>query len=596
MRLWAKSLARTRPGRRFGALLAVSALAALSMAVAGSALPAAAADTEVLILGTTVTGGTSSIEASEVAAKGLTPVVVDDATWKAMGPGQFASYRAIILGDPTCGGTPPVAAAANAATWGGAISGNIVIAGTDPVFHQSQGGETLTRRAVDVAVSQPGKTGLYVALSCYYESSPVDTAVPLLDGLRPGAFKVGSASCYNDSHIVATHPALAGLTDSTLSNWSCSVHEIFTAWPGDFSVLAIAKDFNASFTASDGTVGAPYILASGAGIRSFPLSLSPTSQSVATGSPASVTAQLLDGTTGQPVVGTKLSFRISAGPNRGTSGSCAPSTCATDSAGQVSWTYRGTTVGDDTVQVFVDSNVNGSPDPGEPQTTGLVRWTTVPLPPVVVRTAPFDFNKAQRGVVECNHTATTGTGEATARSNFRTGLLQVSAKARTRVGGALGRAGVGVKYVAPRTGRIKIDADLAVAGFDWLWSFGVPKLDHTAIVSLKSSAQISVSRFRPAAKDVSNEMVFAGRAMTPLPDSPIPMPIDIKRYNPAEPVSTSVALDVEKGQELFVCVGVQTRTIATGLLPWVGTAAADYLKIDDANKTEVRQIRITSVR
>ena len=56
-------------------------------------------------------------------------------------------------------------------------------------------------------------------------------------------------------------------------------------------------------TASDGTVGTPYLLARGSGLRSVPLSLDPTSQSAAVGASATLTAQLLDGTTGAPVAG-----------------------------------------------------------------------------------------------------------------------------------------------------------------------------------------------------------------------------------------------------------------------------------------------------
>jgi hypothetical protein len=334
----------------------------------------AAVSDQVLILADTVTGGVSSIEASEVAAKGLTPIVVDDSTWAGMTTAQFASYRAIVLGDPTCGGTAPAAAAANASTWGAAVSGNVVIVGTDAVFHASQGGEALTRRGVDFAIDQPEKTGAYVTLSCYYHDTAAKTPVPMLDAFRPDGFTVTGVGCYNDAHVVATHPALEGLTDAELSNWSCSVHEAFDTWPADFTVLAIAKDFGASYTGSDGTVGTPYILARGSGLRSFPLSLEPTSSSAILGTPKTVTATLLDGTTRAPVPDSLLGFRVTSGPDVGTVGSCAPFTCRTDGSGQVRWTLIGSGIGDDEVQVFVDRNANGAPDLGEPQTTALVRW------------------------------------------------------------------------------------------------------------------------------------------------------------------------------------------------------------------------------
>lgn len=343
----------------------------------GVSTPASAAANEVLILGSTVAGGSSSIEASEVTAKGLTPVVVDDATWQGMNQTQFSAYRALILGDASCSSTVPAAAESTVGVWGPAVTGNVLIAGTDPVFHASQGGDAVTRRAVDFVVDQAGKTGAYIALSCYYESAPAKTPVRLLDSLRPGGFTVTGASCYNTVHIVATHPALTGLTDSQLSNWSCSVHEAFDTWPADFTVLTIAKDFGAAYTASDGTIGTPYMLARGSGLRSFPLSLDPVTQTRAVNTVATATAQLLDGATSAPVAGTQLSAKISAGPNAGAVLVCG--ICTTDAAGHVQFTYFGRSgLGTDTLQVWIDTDANGAPSAGEPQTTAAIIWTSEP--------------------------------------------------------------------------------------------------------------------------------------------------------------------------------------------------------------------------
>ena len=97
------------------------------------ALPAPDANS-VLILGPTVSGGAASNEAVKAAARGFTVVVADAATWAATTGPEFATYRAIILGDPTCvvGTAPLLAAEANKAIWGSAIDGNVVIVGTDP--------------------------------------------------------------------------------------------------------------------------------------------------------------------------------------------------------------------------------------------------------------------------------------------------------------------------------------------------------------------------------------------------------------------------------------------------------------------------------
>ena len=359
--------------RYFRAVLSI----AVACVFASTVLPATAAHADagsVLILNSTVSGGATSVEVQEVQAQGYTPVLVDDVTWGGMTTAQFASYHALVLGDPTCSGAVPSAAVANAATWGSAINGSVVVNGTDPVYHKFQGGSELTQKTVDFALSSAaGKTGAYISLSCYYANVPAHTSVPLLDALRPGGFTVTGVGCYNNAHIVATHPALAGLSDVSLSNWNCSVHEAFDSYPPDYTVLAIAKDYGSTFTASDGTVGTPYILASGAGLRSFPLSIDPTGQTDAVGSSASMTAQLLDSSTSAPFPGQALRIALT-GPNVGAVVNCTAG-CITDAAGHVTVTYTGTKLGQDTLRVFVDTNGDGLPSPGEFQTTAGITWT-----------------------------------------------------------------------------------------------------------------------------------------------------------------------------------------------------------------------------
>jgi hypothetical protein len=384
---------RCASGSLRAALVCVGVVLVIAAVPIQVAAPAqAASGNRVLILAGTVTGGTSSIEASEAAAQGMSVDVVDAATWSSMTAAQFASYRAIILGDPTCygpGTSPDIdAAVANAKTWGPTINGNIVILGTDPVFHASQGGETVTRRGVDFALAQSGKTGAYITLSCYYHDTASDTQVPVLDGIGSGGFTVTGVGCYNDAHIVAESPALSGLTDAGLSNWSCSVHEAFQKWPGGLVPLAIARDFDSSYTASDGSQGPPYILAGG-DIKSFPLSLSPLSASAPTGGSHTVTAQLLDGATRLPVSGAKIGFAVVSGPNALAGGSCNPSTCLTNSSGQVSFTYSSNgQAGSDTIETFYDENGNGLADTGEPQTTAGMTWAKA-LDPCTYGAWPF---------------------------------------------------------------------------------------------------------------------------------------------------------------------------------------------------------------
>lgn len=327
--------------KRLGTLVATAVAAVLMTAV-----PAVAAPGEVLILGSTVTGGAGSTLAQKFVAAGKTPVIVDATTWASMTASDFDSYDAIVLGDPTCGSTAPAAAEANASTWSSVVDGNVVIIGTDETYHQAQGGALLMEKAAAFSVAESGKTGAYISLSCYYHGTAPGTAVPLLSGF--GNFTATGVGCFNDAHIVATHPALDGLTDATLSNWGCSVHEAFDSWPIGFEVLAIAEGIGSVFTAPDGTVGTPYILARGVEVISD-IDLAPETATNDIGTSHEVTATVK--TDGAPVVGTTVTFEVVDGPHVGKTG-----TDDTSSSGEASFSYTGTAAGVDTIEAtFVDS-------------------------------------------------------------------------------------------------------------------------------------------------------------------------------------------------------------------------------------------------
>lgn len=190
--------------------------------------------------------------------------------WNSYTTSDFEKYKAIVIPDPDCGSVDDIAFLdATKAAWSPAILGNIILIGTDPGFHSSsrEGAITLMNDAVQFSASGNG-TGLYFALSCYYDA--VDSAT--VDALSEfGVINVrGNLACYNDAHLVADSTALGTLDDAALSDWSCSVHEVFTSYPTTglygFEPLAIAegatgtgvKDF------ADGTNGIPYIIVKGA--------------------------------------------------------------------------------------------------------------------------------------------------------------------------------------------------------------------------------------------------------------------------------------------------------------------------------------------
>lgn len=201
---------------------------------------------------------------------GFTAKVVSIDTWKTMTTADFAKFKAIIISDPNCVyNTNPIKFLEETkATWSPAVTGNIVLIGTDPTLHQSRpGAVTLIDNSIKFAASG-ATTGLYFALSCYYN----DVDIATVDALSAiGEFKVrGKLGCYNNVHIVASSPAIDTLTDASLSGWSCSVHEAFSSYPtsgtGGFQALAIAKDILGvgTQTFADGTTGLPYVISRGA--------------------------------------------------------------------------------------------------------------------------------------------------------------------------------------------------------------------------------------------------------------------------------------------------------------------------------------------
>jgi len=312
----------------------------------------------VLILGSTVTGGAGSLEATQAASLGLTVVVASDADWAATTAAEFATFRALVMGDPTCvGGTGPIAAAeANRATWGAAVGGNVIVVGTDPAYHAGgqPGAVTLTNKCIAFAAADAGKTGAYVCLSCYYYAASSGTPVNVLDPF--GTFTVvGQGGCPANSHIIATHPAITGLTDAALSNWGCSTHEGFVSWPVSFDPLAISLDVPSTFVAGDGTTGAPYIMARGATILSH-ICLTPGEATNPLDTDHTVTAFVnsqLD-CAGNPVAGKLVTFLVIDGPNNGVTG-----TATTGADGKCTFTYHGLVAGTDIIQASFLNEAGG---------------------------------------------------------------------------------------------------------------------------------------------------------------------------------------------------------------------------------------------
>lgn len=363
--------------KQFLSILCIALLVCVSNIQTTNAQPAGNNMT-VLILGPTVSGGAGSNEALAASGLGYTVEVVSAAQWLAKSSADFATYRAVILGDPTCvGNTGPIAAAeSSTGIWGPSIDGNVIINGTDAVFHQGQGGLQLTNSSIAFVLADDPfktKTGAYISLSCYYTNACVPTLIPVLDAVTiPGSCTmIGDCvlGCYNNIHIVATHPALSGLTDATISNWNCSLHEAFVTWDSlNYQVLAIARDIASNYTAPDGSQGIPYILARGATVISD-ITLGPAIDTNQIGDPHTVTANVTVG--GVPQVGVTVTFTVISGPCAGGLG-----TSVTDALGNASKTYTCLTPGTDVIKATFTNSL------GVVQTSNLVRkvWEDNPLP------------------------------------------------------------------------------------------------------------------------------------------------------------------------------------------------------------------------
>jgi RHS repeat-associated protein len=272
-------------------VVAVTAGAAASAVWWQSAVPArAATPPQVLILGSSVNGGTSSAEYQAAVAAGYSPTVISDSTWESEPKSYFTGFSAIIIGDPssggTCAATVPTALAyvssgQATAVWTQAVTGNVTVLGTAPALAGRYGTPLMTD-GIRYAASGTG-TGLYVSLNCEGSSasSGADLGAGWLDDVNGtgvvGAGVLGGAtiiagqgwSCGDSGTInpqAAANPGYGALTASSLTGWAssaCPVQETFGAWPSWLTPVAYDTSATpADFTSPDGTsAGQPYVLA-----------------------------------------------------------------------------------------------------------------------------------------------------------------------------------------------------------------------------------------------------------------------------------------------------------------------------------------------
>jgi hypothetical protein len=228
-------------------VLAATVLLA-GLVAAGPAIPASAAPTpaKILFYGPSLTGDEPLNEAKIAQTAGYDVRIADEDKWLTFTTEDFATYDAIVVGDPACDPyeNPDYMATVQATrdVWSPAVTGNVIVIGSDPMYHQRrQGAVDLTRNAMDFAASG-GTTGMYFSLSCNWSTVRGYHDLKVLNGF--GSFEIRGQgrkpfpNCPDSLRVTdPAHPAMEGLTDALLSNWHCSAHEAFDTYPEDFVKL-----------------------------------------------------------------------------------------------------------------------------------------------------------------------------------------------------------------------------------------------------------------------------------------------------------------------------------------------------------------------
>jgi len=236
----------------------------LTFTVTDNALPAHTATrtlsllvrSSILIYGPSLwTGGTPS-EQTIAQDAGYAVTVKDSTSWSAMTTAQFSSYNAIVIPDPHCTDgpqeTPPFKIAdTTKGTWSPAVTGSMVILGADPVYHADPSkfpvadpSASAARKAAPAKLilnsinfaASGSSTGLYMALSCAYEVLGGPQTVTPLSSF--GSFVVSGPEATTVNVLAPTHPVMAGLDNSSMSDWGSSMHVWFNSYPEGWTALA----------------------------------------------------------------------------------------------------------------------------------------------------------------------------------------------------------------------------------------------------------------------------------------------------------------------------------------------------------------------
>jgi hypothetical protein len=239
-----------------GAGVALLLISSFSQAATKSRAVRTTHKPRVLILEDSV-GGSPSWEAHEARADGFAVTLATAGQWDSLTTKQFKRYRAIIIADDKGSGNISAIQAAinNEHIWGPAITGNVILAGSDPGYHAdlTTNAQTYIARAIAYAAHVSGHTGFYFAGVYYSGGTPQH--VGILDALKRNGFywkDVNSDSIHIDPKVKGPH----GLNDTIMSGWNSTAHRAFTKWPKKtFHVWAVGVDPAGDWTTSDNVTG-----------------------------------------------------------------------------------------------------------------------------------------------------------------------------------------------------------------------------------------------------------------------------------------------------------------------------------------------------
>jgi RHS repeat-associated protein len=276
-------------------LMPVAMTATVAAGVTAAAVATAVsakASTGLPVLVVLVDGESSAPEAALLTSAGYSVTQDSVAALESMSQSTFQEFAAVVIGDPSSGGSCPTSWApttsALGTNWESWVTGNVAVLGTAPELAASlassgnTAADTLITDTAGYAAAQSGsgvtKTGLYLSLDCAYSTAAKGTAVPVLNGVEgigaAGGVSVNGSLACADSGTVNTWEADAagtfgGFPSGSLAAGSpgwpspgCPVQEAFDSWPAMFTPVGYdtASDATANFTASDGVAGQPYIL------------------------------------------------------------------------------------------------------------------------------------------------------------------------------------------------------------------------------------------------------------------------------------------------------------------------------------------------